>query len=53
MRVGELDDKDTRALMVLMADRLRLKDFKVSEQLIRAIGGHADVAKAGRALGLN
>lgn len=46
MRVEELDDKDVRALMIRTAERLRVKNFSVSDELVRAIGGHADVANA-------
>ncbi|UPJ50271.1 TIR domain-containing protein [Bradyrhizobium sp. 200] len=46
MRVDELDDKDIRALMIRAAERLRVDNFSVSNELVRAIGGHADVANA-------
>lgn len=46
MRIEELDDKDIRALMIRTAERLRVQNFSVSDELVRAIGGHADVANA-------
>lgn len=46
MRIEELDDKDIRTLMVFTAERLGVANFAISEQLIQAIGGHADVANA-------
>lgn len=46
MRVGELQDSDIRTLMTFTAQRLGLVDFAISDPLVQAIGGHADVAKA-------
>jgi tetratricopeptide (TPR) repeat protein len=46
MRVDELSDKDIRALMIFTAERLRVENFSISDELVRAIGGHADVANA-------
>jgi tetratricopeptide (TPR) repeat protein len=46
MRVDELHDKDIRALMIFTAERLRVENFSISDELVRAIGGHADVANA-------
>ncbi len=46
VRVNELDEKDVRTLMTFTAERLGLSDFSISDQLVRAIGGHADVANA-------
>lgn len=46
MRLEELDDKDIRALMIFTADRLKIDDFSVSNEIVTAIGGHADVANA-------
>jgi tetratricopeptide (TPR) repeat protein len=46
MRVDELDDKDIRTLMIRTAERLRVNNFSVSNELVQAIGGHADVANA-------
>jgi len=46
MRVDELHDKDIRALMIFTAERLRVDNFSISDELVRAIGGHADVANA-------
>jgi TIR domain len=46
MRVEELTDKDVRALMVFTAKRLRVENFSISDSLVQAIGGHADVANA-------
>ncbi|MGD0104306.1 MAG: hypothetical protein ABSC06_09740 [Rhodopila sp.] len=46
MRVDELHDKDVRTLMIFTAERLRVEGFSISDELVRAIGGHADVANA-------
>jgi tetratricopeptide (TPR) repeat protein len=46
MRVEELDDRDLRTLMIRTADRLAVENFSISDELVRAIGGHADVANA-------
>jgi hypothetical protein len=46
LRVDELDDKDIRTLMIRTAERMGVVDFAVSDELVRAIGGHADVANA-------
>ena len=46
MRVDELHDKDVRALMIFTAERLQVENFSISDELVRAIGGHADVANA-------
>ncbi len=46
MRVEELNDRDIRALMIFTAERLGVKNFSISNELVRAIGGHADVANA-------
>jgi tetratricopeptide (TPR) repeat protein len=46
LRVDELDDKDIRALMIRTAERMGVNNFAVSDELVRAIGGHADVANA-------
>ena len=46
MRVDELHDKDVRALMIFTSERLRVENFSISDELVRAIGGHADVANA-------
>jgi tetratricopeptide (TPR) repeat protein len=46
MRVDELDAKDTKALMIRTAEKLRVPEFPISDALLRAIGGHADVANA-------
>lgn len=46
MRVEELHDKDIRTLMIRTAERLGVENFSISDELIRAIGGHADVANA-------
>lgn len=46
MRVDELHDKDVRALMIFTSERLRVANFSISDELVRAIGGHPDVANA-------
>src|SRR5262249_16929258 len=46
MRVDELDDKDIRTLMIRTAERMGLTNLSISDDLVRAIGGHADVANA-------
>ena len=46
MRVDELHDKDVRALMIFTSERLRVENCSISDELVRAIGGHADVANA-------
>ena len=46
LRINELTDRDTKTLMIYTADRLKVADFNVSEELVSAIGGHADVANA-------
>ncbi|SXF37084.1 toll/interleukin-1 receptor domain-containing protein [Klebsiella variicola] len=46
-RVDELADEDIKTLMILTADLLKVSDFKISDDFIRAIGGHPDVANAG------
>lgn len=46
MRVPELDEQSTKALMIFTAERLQVPNFAVSNELVRAIGGHADVANA-------
>lgn len=46
MRIEELSDKDISALMIYTADRLGVEDFAVPDELVGAIGGHADVANA-------
>ncbi|MGJ4897690.1 TIR domain-containing protein [Bradyrhizobium oligotrophicum] len=46
MRVEELDDQDIRALMIRTSERFGLQNMSISNELIRAIGGHADVANA-------
>lgn len=45
-RIEELDDDDIHALMIFTASRLKIKDFLVSRDLVKAIGGHPDVANA-------
>lgn len=46
MRVAELDNDDIRTLMIFTANLLDIGDFKISDRLVQAIGGHADVANA-------
>jgi tetratricopeptide (TPR) repeat protein len=46
LRIDELDNADVKALMVFTAERLGVVDFKISDDLVRAIGGHADIANA-------
>jgi tetratricopeptide (TPR) repeat protein len=46
MRVEELHNEDIRTLMIFTAKLIGLDGFKVSDQLLRAIGGHPDVANA-------
>ncbi|WP_187107744.1 toll/interleukin-1 receptor domain-containing protein [Sphingomonas xanthus] len=46
MRVEELKDRDTKTLMIYTADRLRVEDLSVPDEMIKAIGGHPDVANA-------
>lgn len=45
-RVNELADDDIRTLMILAANRLGVIDFSISDDFIKAIGGHPDVAIA-------
>lgn len=51
-RVPELSDEDIRTLMIFTAEQLGLKDFQISQSLLAAIGGHADVANAAVKLAL-
>src|SRR5690606_16835604 len=44
-RVPELSGPDIRTLMVLTAKAISIPDFDVSEDMIRAIGGHPAVAR--------
>lgn len=46
LRIDELTDRDIKTLMIYTADRLKVADFQVPEELVSAIGGHADVANA-------
>ncbi|GBQ10214.1 hypothetical protein AA21291_0353 [Swaminathania salitolerans LMG 21291] len=46
MRIPELDNEDIRALMIFTANLLDVKEFKISSDLVQAIGGHPDVANA-------
>lgn len=46
IHVEELSSQDVRALMNYTATRLGVVDFKVSDALVDAIGGHPDVANA-------
>lgn len=46
IRVDELQERDIRALMIFTAERLGIENFTISDALVRAIGGHADVANA-------
>ncbi|MNG68860.1 hypothetical protein D3C73_248320 [compost metagenome] len=45
-RVNELADEDIKALMILTANALKISDFRISDDFIKAIGGHPDVANA-------
>ena len=46
LRIEELHKEDIKALMVFTATLLEVPDFKVSDRLVDAIGGHPDVANA-------
>jgi thioredoxin-like negative regulator of GroEL len=46
MRIGELSSDDIRTLMIFTASLLEVEDFKISDRLVEAIGGHPDVANA-------
>lgn len=46
MRITELDSGDIRTLMIFTANLLDVPDFKISDRLVEAIGGHPDVANA-------
>jgi tetratricopeptide (TPR) repeat protein len=46
LRIAELENDDIRTLMIFTANLLDVGDFKVSDRLIQAIGGHPDVANA-------
>lgn len=46
MRISELGNDDIRALMVFTASLFEVGDFKISDRLVEAIGGHPDVANA-------
>lgn len=46
MRIGELDSDDIRTLMIFTANLLDVNDFKISDRLVQAIGGHPDIANA-------
>lgn len=46
MRIPELDNEDIRALMIFTANLLDVQEFKISSDLVQAIGGHPDVANA-------
>jgi len=46
LRINELDSEDTKALMTFSAQTLKVEDFDVSDELVRAIGGHPGVANA-------
>jgi thioredoxin-like negative regulator of GroEL len=46
MRISELDGDDIRTLMIFTANLLDVGDFKISDRLVQAIGGHPDVANA-------
>lgn len=52
LRIKELEEEDVRALMIFTAELLGVKDFTVSDKLLAAIGGHADVANAAVKLAL-
>lgn len=46
VRVEELADKDIRALMIHTAERMKVESFDVPDEIVKAIGGHPDVANA-------
>lgn len=46
MRVEELGEKDIRTLMIRTAERLSVPDFDAPDEIVKAIGGHPDVANA-------
>jgi thioredoxin-like negative regulator of GroEL len=46
MRIAELENDDIRTLMIFTANLLDVDDFKISDRLVQAIGGHPDVANA-------
>lgn len=52
IHVDALDEGDLRALMIFTSEKLGVIDFKVSDAMVKAIGGHADVAKAAVRLAL-
>jgi hypothetical protein len=46
MRISELENDDIRTLMIFTANLLDLGEFKISDRLVQATGGHPDVANA-------
>jgi tetratricopeptide (TPR) repeat protein len=46
IRIEELNDKDIRTLMIHTAERLKVPDFDAPDEIVRAIGGHPDVANS-------
>lgn len=46
LRVDELDEKSIRALMQFTANKLKIENFIISDDLVKSIGGHPDVANS-------
>lgn len=44
MNVDTLTDANTKTLMTYTASRLKVEEFAIADELVRAIGGHADIA---------